>query len=111
MGFCQVDVKVVDDYGASDCVMMSGHMATLVEGQRRDTVRPLPSWFIYSKEDSTHRSEPVKEIEKSLAPIPQQQVNCAKELKKDSWTYHDFAGTVQFWSNICWKSTKVIGGH
>ncbi|KAF8178014.1 hypothetical protein BJ912DRAFT_671168 [Pholiota molesta] len=111
MGFCQVDVKVVDDYGASDCVMMSGHMATLVEGPRNDTVRPLPSWFIYSKEDSAHQSETVKEVAKSLAPIPQQQINCAKELKNDLWTHHDFAGTVQFWSNIYWKSTKVIGGH
>ncbi|KAF8967478.1 hypothetical protein BDZ97DRAFT_1903364 [Flammula alnicola] len=49
MGFCQVDVKVIDSEGESDCVMMSGHMACLVEGETGDTVRPLPSWYMFVK--------------------------------------------------------------
>ena len=49
MGFCQVDVKVNDDYGSTECTMMAGHMATLVDGRNRDTVKPLPSWFIFVK--------------------------------------------------------------
>ncbi|KDR84407.1 hypothetical protein GALMADRAFT_237259 [Galerina marginata CBS 339.88] len=49
MGFCEVDVKVVDDEGVLDCVMIAGHMANLVEGRYKDTLRPIPSWFMYVK--------------------------------------------------------------
>ncbi|KJA17704.1 hypothetical protein HYPSUDRAFT_46029 [Hypholoma sublateritium FD-334 SS-4] len=59
MGFCQVDVKVNDDYGSTECVMMSGHMATLVEGQHRDMVKPLPSWFIFVKPGEKKEHHPV----------------------------------------------------
>ncbi len=58
MGFCQVDVKVNDDYGSTECVMMSGHMATLVEGRHRDTVRPLPSWFMFVKPGEKREHHP-----------------------------------------------------
>lgn len=58
MGFCQVDVKVSDDYGSTECVMMSGHMATLVEGRHRDTVRPSPSWFIFIKPGEKKEQHP-----------------------------------------------------
>jgi len=50
-GFCEVDVKLDDNGEIFDCMMVSGHLATLVEGAMKDTVRPLPTWFMFIKEE------------------------------------------------------------
>ncbi|KAJ3501334.1 hypothetical protein NLJ89_g9380 [Agrocybe chaxingu] len=47
MGYCEVDVKVRDAEGEVDCVMVAGHMASLVRGESKDTLAPLASWFMY----------------------------------------------------------------
>ncbi|KIM39032.1 hypothetical protein M413DRAFT_419457 [Hebeloma cylindrosporum] len=46
-GFCEVDVKVDDNGEELQCMMVSGHMASLVEGKKRDTVRPVSAWFMF----------------------------------------------------------------
>ena len=50
-GFCEVDVKVDDNGRELECMMVSGHLATLVEGDKKDTVRPIPSWFMFVKRE------------------------------------------------------------
>ncbi|KAF8152210.1 hypothetical protein B0H34DRAFT_677611 [Crassisporium funariophilum] len=49
-GFCEVDVKLVDNGEVFDCMMVSGHLAGAVEGEGRDGLRPLPAWFMFVKE-------------------------------------------------------------
>lgn len=51
IGFCEVDVKVNDNGEELECMMVSGHVASLVEGEKRDTIRPLPAWFMFVKEE------------------------------------------------------------
>ncbi|KAF8954844.1 hypothetical protein BDZ97DRAFT_1862717 [Flammula alnicola] len=50
-GFCEVDVKLDDNGEVFDCMMVSGHLATRIEGEMKDSVRPLPSWFMFVKEE------------------------------------------------------------
>ncbi|KAF4618566.1 hypothetical protein D9613_009789 [Agrocybe pediades] len=52
IGFCEVDVKLDDNGEIFDCVMVSGHLARLTTGDSLDTVRPMPSWFMFVKKDS-----------------------------------------------------------
>jgi len=49
-GFCEVDVKLDDNGEELECMMVSGHLASRVEGLKKDTLRPLPSWFMFVKE-------------------------------------------------------------
>jgi hypothetical protein len=51
VGFCEVDVKMDDNGEKFECMMVSGHVAGLVEGKAKDTLRPLPSWFMFVKEE------------------------------------------------------------
>ncbi|KIM34764.1 hypothetical protein M413DRAFT_450071 [Hebeloma cylindrosporum] len=48
-GFCEVDVKLNDNGEEFECIMVSGHVASLVEGEKRDTIRPVPAWFMFIK--------------------------------------------------------------
>jgi len=48
-GFCEVDVKLDDNGLELECMMVSGHLASFIEGQKRDTIRPVPSWFMFVK--------------------------------------------------------------
>ncbi|KAF8817143.1 hypothetical protein BYT27DRAFT_7247691 [Phlegmacium glaucopus] len=50
VGFCEVDVKLDDNGVKFPCVMVSGHLALSVEGAKKDSIRPLPSWFMFIKE-------------------------------------------------------------
>ena len=52
VAFCDVDVKLIDNGVEFDCMMVSGHVASSVEGKRKDIVRPLPAWFMFIKGDS-----------------------------------------------------------
>jgi len=49
-GFCEVDVKLDDNGEEFECMMVSGHLASRVEGLKKDTLRPLPSWFMFVKQ-------------------------------------------------------------
>ena len=48
-GFCEVDVTLDDNGETLPCMMVSGHLAYSVEGERKDTMRPIPSWFMFVK--------------------------------------------------------------
>uniref|UniRef100_A0A8H7XZF4 Uncharacterized protein n=1 Tax=Psilocybe cubensis TaxID=181762 RepID=A0A8H7XZF4_PSICU len=77
MGFCQVDIRVIDGEGTTDCVMVSGHMANVVEGDDKDTLRPLPSWFMYKNPESKTRKVEemsIAEEEKMEDTIPDPKV-------------------------------------
>ncbi|KAF9552927.1 hypothetical protein CPC08DRAFT_714199 [Agrocybe pediades] len=50
-GFGEMNVKLDDDGEILDCMMVSGHLARLTAGEDRDTIRPLPTWFLFVKED------------------------------------------------------------
>ena len=51
VGFCEVDVQLDDNGEKLPCIMVSGHLALSVEGEKKDTVRPLSSWFMFVKEE------------------------------------------------------------
>ncbi|KAF8803981.1 hypothetical protein BYT27DRAFT_7225465 [Phlegmacium glaucopus] len=51
VGFCEVDVKLIDNKVTFPSMMVSGHLALSVEGAKKDSIRPLPSWFIFIKEE------------------------------------------------------------
>ncbi|KAF9525534.1 hypothetical protein CPB83DRAFT_818495 [Crepidotus variabilis] len=46
-GYCEVDVKLDDNGEEMDCVMVSGLMGSVIEGEKKDTLRPLPAWFMF----------------------------------------------------------------
>ena len=50
-GFCEVDIKLDDNGEKLPCMIVSGHLALSVEGEKMDTVRPLSSWFMFVKEE------------------------------------------------------------
>ncbi|KAH8101742.1 hypothetical protein BXZ70DRAFT_891081, partial [Cristinia sonorae] len=54
-GYCEVDVELNDNGELFDCAMVSGHLATKVEGDKKDTVRPLPGWFMFSSPPTSGR--------------------------------------------------------
>jgi Domain of unknown function (DUF4419) len=49
VGFCEVDVTLDDNGVTLPCMMVSGHLAYSVEGEKKDTIRPVPSWFMFVK--------------------------------------------------------------
>ena len=49
VGFCEVDVTLDDNGVTLPCMMASGHLAYSVEGERKDMMRPIPSWFMFVK--------------------------------------------------------------
>jgi hypothetical protein len=49
VGYCEVDVKLDDNGEIFPCMMVSGHLAYSVEGEKKDRIRPLPSWFMFIK--------------------------------------------------------------
>ena len=50
-GYCEVNVQLDDNGEKLPCMMVSGHLALSVEGENKDTVRPLSSWFMFVKEE------------------------------------------------------------
>ncbi|KAH9899279.1 hypothetical protein C8Q73DRAFT_679271 [Cubamyces lactineus] len=52
-GYCEVDVKVVDNGERVDCLMVAGHVAVKAISKSgkggRDTLCPAPQWFIFEK--------------------------------------------------------------
>ncbi|KAF9463857.1 hypothetical protein BDZ94DRAFT_1282297 [Collybia nuda] len=53
LGFCDVDVKLDDNGKKIDCMMVAGHVACLVGDKDSDTIRPLPSWFMFIKKEKS----------------------------------------------------------
>ncbi|KAF8887258.1 hypothetical protein CPB84DRAFT_1816645 [Gymnopilus junonius] len=46
MGFCEVEVRVLDGEGEAECMLVAGHMANVVLGEQKDTLKPLPAWIM-----------------------------------------------------------------
>ena len=55
VGFCEVDVTLDDNGVTLPCMMVSGHLAHSVEGEKKDTIRPIASWFMFVKEGTRQR--------------------------------------------------------
>ena len=76
-GFCEVDVKLDDNGKIFPCMMVSGHLAYSVEGEKKkDTIRPLASWFMFVK----------GELQKVKPPTTQEPEEGGKK-KKTKWNW------------------------
>ena len=51
VGFCEVDVQLDDNGEMLPCMMVSGHLAYSVQGEKKDTIRPMLSWFMFVKSE------------------------------------------------------------
>jgi len=51
VGFCEVDVKLIDNGDQFDSMMVAGHVGSLAEGEDKvlDTLRPVAGWFMFIK--------------------------------------------------------------
>lgn len=49
VGFCDVELVLLDDLARYPCVIVAGHVANAAEGVAHDTVRPQPGWFMVLK--------------------------------------------------------------
>lgn len=49
VGFCEVEIKLDDNGELFDCMMVAGHLASVIEGQNEDALRPSPEWFMFIK--------------------------------------------------------------
>jgi hypothetical protein len=74
VGISEVEVQLDDNGVALPCVMASGHLAYLVEGEKKDMVRPLASWFIYVKGE-------LQPVTRRLTPTTK------KEEEKMKWNW------------------------
>jgi len=55
VAFTEVEVRLIDNDEEFECMMVSGHVGSSVEGERGDTIRPLPAWFMFTKEERKAR--------------------------------------------------------
>ena len=79
VAFCDVDVKVIEEGVAFQCMMVSGHVASSAEGERKDTLRPLPAWFLFVKGEREEDSEQVYRVSRSPTPetaVPVREESC-----------------------------------
>ena len=79
VGYCEVDVKLDDNGEVLSCMMVSGHLAYSVEGKKKDTVRPLASWFMFVK------GEPRKVSYISQEGV--QALTTQEEKEKSTWNW------------------------
>jgi hypothetical protein len=49
-GFCEVDVKLIDNGETFNCVMVAGHIGATLSGEN-DAIGPSPHWFMLIKEE------------------------------------------------------------
>ena len=77
IGFCEVDITLDDNGVKLPCMMVSGHLAYSAEGEKTDTIRPCPSWFMFVK------GEP-QAVTRRLTPTMQGK---EKEKKKTKWNW------------------------
>ena len=77
-GFCEVDVKLDDNGEILPCMMVSGHLAYSVEGEKKDRIRPLPSWFMFVK----------GELQRvPVMPTTEEEATKKKEKTKWNWKF------------------------
>ncbi|KAH9481302.1 hypothetical protein JR316_0005824 [Psilocybe cubensis] len=57
VGFCEVDVLLIDNGVPFDCMMVSGHVATRIQGRQRDTVSPSSGWFMFIKHGAENHAK------------------------------------------------------
>ncbi|KDQ55838.1 hypothetical protein JAAARDRAFT_180698 [Jaapia argillacea MUCL 33604] len=55
-GFCTVDVKLDDNGELLNTTMVAGHFACRVEGDKGDTLKPEPGWFMFVKGEKKQRN-------------------------------------------------------
>ena len=73
-GFCEVDVKLDDNGETFPCMMVSGHLAYSVDGEKKkDRIRPLASWFMFVK----------GELRKVTPPTTREE----EKKKKTNWNW------------------------
>ncbi|KAF9525539.1 hypothetical protein CPB83DRAFT_885559 [Crepidotus variabilis] len=46
-GYCEVDIKLDDNDEQMNCLMVAGLLGSVVEGDKKDTLKPLTAWIIY----------------------------------------------------------------
>ena len=61
-----MELRVLDGRPNADCIILAGHMGTIVEGRKSDTVRPLPAWYIYENPEQAY--EEVEDIHNEATP-------------------------------------------
>ena len=79
VGFCKVDVKLDDNGVTFPCMMVSGHLAYSVDGEKtrkKDRVRPLASWFMF-----------VKGEVRTMAPTTQESKENLEKKTKWNWKF------------------------
>ena len=81
VGFCEVDVKLDDNGEIFPCMMVSGHLAYSVEGEKKDGIRPLPSWFMFVK------GELQTVTPKKATPTTQAEEKTKKKEAKWNWKF------------------------
>ncbi|KAF9478767.1 hypothetical protein BDN70DRAFT_879581 [Pholiota conissans] len=84
VGFLDLDLTLDDDGTIYDCIVVAGHLANLVEGEDRDTIRPQAGWFVFTEVANT---EPLKMREKAM--LTQRLSEQRKQKKVDKWTAED----------------------
>ena len=58
-GFCEVNVKLDDGQGESDCKMVAGHVGHMVSAQqdKMDTLQSSSHWFMFVKGEAETERE------------------------------------------------------
>ncbi|KAF9526382.1 hypothetical protein CPB83DRAFT_770368 [Crepidotus variabilis] len=55
LGYCEVEVLLNDNGVELKCMMVSGLMGSVIEGDKQDTLKPLPVWFMFEKEEAEQK--------------------------------------------------------
>jgi hypothetical protein len=88
-GYCEVDVKLDDNGVELPCMMVSGQLAYSVEGEKKDTIRPLASWFMFVKGEM--ETETVTYVthqeEETITPTTQKEEEEKEKKTKSSWKF------------------------
>ena len=56
-GLAEVDVHLDDNGEHFECIMMAGHVAYQAIGEQKQGIRPLPEWFMFTKQDQATVSD------------------------------------------------------
>ncbi|KAJ3502541.1 hypothetical protein NLJ89_g8841 [Agrocybe chaxingu] len=83
VGYCEVDVLLIDNGDKFECMMVAGHVGSTIEGQR-DTLRPLSGWFMFIKAGCKVPPIDAKQ-EARLAGGPAGGVSYGAKKKRTSW--------------------------
>ena len=84
VGFCEVDVKLDDNGEEFPCMMVSGLLAFSVEGEKKDTVRPCPSWFMFIKGEPHKMIYDITQEEVQSLATQEDEI---KKKRKSKWNW------------------------